>query len=449
MWLTTPDGSQLLSRQPDVEFGITAARGPVPAPDAASVTVTVDDRQRFQRMVGFGASFTESAAVLVHDHLAAPERDEVMVRLFDRREGIGLSVLRQPMGASDFALDNYTYDDAPAADPALASFSVSRDDAAIVPLLVQARRLNPALQVMATPWSPPAWMKSGRSLIGGTLEPSAYDPYARYFVRFVQEYAARGIPVWAVTVQNEPHFSPAGYPGMLMEPAEEAAFVGRHLGPALAAAGAGTRILAFDGNWDGAARALAVLDDPHAGPYLAGTAFHCYAGDPSRQEEVHRRHPDKAILLTECSGGGWSPDFATNLRWGVHTLLVEAIRHWASAVVLWNVALDQNDGPTNGGCQDCRGVVTVDTRTGRASYNVEYYVLGHASRFVAPGAVRIASTTHGDAGIETVAFRNPDGRLALIALNLSAEQRDVGVRSSGRWFGFGLPAGAVATCSWA
>ncbi len=437
-WVTTGDQTQLLSRQPDLEFG----DGAVP------LTVTVDDRQEFQQIVGFGASFTESAAVLVHDRLDAPERDQLMRRLFDRETGIGLSLLRQPMGASDFALGNYTYDDAPDDDASLASFSVARDDAVVVPLLVEARRLNPRVQVIATPWSPPAWMKSGRSLIGGTLEPASYEPYARYFVRFVQEYAARGIPVSAVTVQNEPHFSPPSYPGMLMAPTEEAEFVGRHLGPALDAAGTGTRVLAFDGNWDGAARAIAVLDDPVARQFLAGVAFHCYAGHPSQQDEVHDRHPDKAIYVTECSGGGWSPDFAANLRWGAQTLLIEAIRHWAGAVVLWNMALDQDGGPKNGGCQNCRGVVTVDTRTGRVGYNVEYYLLGHASKFVTPGAVRVASTSFGPGSIETVAFRKPDGGHVLIVLNWADERRDFGVRCSNRSFRSHLPAGAVATFCW-
>jgi glucosylceramidase len=411
VWVTTPDQTQLLSRQPDLQFGDAAA----------PVTVTVNDQQEFQRMVGFGASFTESAAVLVHDRLAVADRDELMRRLFDPDAGIGLSLLRQPMGASDFALGNYTYDDVPYGDPTLGAFSVARDDAAVVPLLVQARRLNPRLSVMATPWSPPAWMKSSRSLIGGTLEPAAYAPYARYFVRFVQEYAARGIPVSAVTVQNEPHFSPASYPGMLLTPTEEAQFV---------------------------ARALEVLADPVAGPFLAGTAFHCYAGDPSRQDEVHDRRPDMAIYLTECSGGGWSTDFATNLRWGVHTLMVDAVRHWASAVVLWNIALDQDAGPTNGGCQNCRGVVTVDTVTGLVRYNVEYYVLGHVSKFVEPGAVRLASTSHGNGSVETVAFRNPDGLYALLVLNSPGSARTVGVRGCGRSFRFQLPAGAVATLRW-
>jgi glucosylceramidase len=438
-WVTTPDQAQLLSRQPDVEFG----------DHGAALTVTVDDRREFQTMAGFGASFTESAAVLVHDRLAAPDREVLMRRLFHREAGIGLSLLRQPMGASDFALANYTYDDVPDRDPTLAAFSVARDEAAVVPLLLEALRLNPRLTVMATPWSPPAWMKSSRSLIGGTLEPASYEPYARYFVRFVQEYAARGIPVSAVTVQNEPHYSPAGYPGMLLTADEEAEFVGRHLGPALAAAGTGTRILAFDGNWDGSARALEVLAHPVAGPFLSGTAYHCYAGDPSRQDEVHDRHLDKAIYLTECSGGEWSPDFATNLRWGVHTLIIEAVRHWASGVVLWNIALDQDAGPTNGGCQDCRGVVTVNTVTGRVGYNVEYYVLGHASKFVLPGAARLASTSHGSGSIETVAFRNPDGAHVLIVLNSAGVAQTFGVACSGRSFRSQLPAGAVATFTWA
>ena len=439
-WVTTPDQEHLLARQPDVPFR------DAPAP----VTITVDEHRRFQRIEGFGASFTESSATLVHDLLAPAARNEVMRRLFDPQSGIGLSFLRQPMGATDFALGNYTYDDVPdgASDPSLARFSVERDDRAVVPLLREARHWNPRLSIMASPWSAPAWMKSSRSLIGGTLDRDAYGPYARYFVRFVQEYAARGIPIAAVTVQNEPHFSPTGYPGMTLSPAQEAEFVGRYLGPAFAAAGIATGVIAFDGNWDNASHAIAVLDDPVARPFLAGAAFHCYAGEPTRQQEVHDRHPDKTIYVTECSGGGWSPDFATNLRWGVHTLLVEAVTRWAAAVVTWNMALDQDAGPKNGGCQDCRGVVTVDTTTGVVAYNVEYYVLGHASKFVLPGATQVATTTSASDGVESVAFENPDGGRVLIVLNTADGARRFRVRSSRGAFGSTLPAGAVATFTW-
>ncbi len=176
VWLTTPDQAALLARQPDAALG--------PDGHTAPLEITVDEGQRFQPVEGFGASFTESAAVLVHDRLAAEARDALMRRLFDPLAGIGLSFLRQPMGASDFALSNYTYDDVPpdGSDPDLAAFSVARDDAAVVPLLRQARALNPRLTVMATPWSPPAWMKTGASLVGGTLDPDAQDAYARYFV---------------------------------------------------------------------------------------------------------------------------------------------------------------------------------------------------------------------------------------------------------------------------
>ena len=438
VWLTTPDQALLLARRPDVPFD----EGP------AAATVTVDGSREFQRMEGFGASFTESSAVLVHDRLSPGTRDDLMRRLFDTDTGIGLNLLRQPMGASDFALENYTYDDVPEGDPTLAAFSVARDDSAVVPLLVQARQLNPALRIIATPWSPPAWMKSSRTMIGGTLDPAAYEPYARYFLRFVQEYEARGIPVSAVTVQNEPHYSPATYPGMLLPAAHEAEFVGRHLGPTFAAAGIDTRILAFDGNWDGTAHALDVLADPVARAFISGTAFHCYAGEPARQDEVHDAHPDKAIYVTECSGGAWSPDFGANLRWGVHTLIIEAVRHWAGGIMTWNMALDQDAGPTNGGCQDCRGVVTVDTITGRVTYNVEYFVLGHASRFVVPGAVRVGSTCDPTDYVESVAFRNPDGSQVLIVLNPAGEPRPFGVSCSGGAFGYQLPAGAVATFRW-
>lgn len=185
--------------------------------------------------------------------------------------------------------------------------------------------------------------------------------------------------------------------------------------------------------------------DPVARAFISGTAFHCYAGDPARQDDVHGAHPDKAIYVTECSGGAWSPDFGANLRWGVHTLIIEAVRHWAGGVMTWNMALDQDAGPTNGGCQDCRGVVTIDTVTGRVTYNVEYFVLGHASKFVLPGAVRIASSSD---RVESVAFRNPDGSLALIALNPAAEPNTFRVGDAGGAFSYSLQAGAVATFRW-
>lgn len=223
VWMTTPDAGQLLAPQPGVRFDA--------GDEDAQVIIDVDETQRFQTMSGFGAAVTGSAAWLIQQRLSAGERAELMRSLFDPRDGIGLSFVRTTMGASDFSLRDYTYADAPpgAADPQLARFSIEPDRAEILPVLRQAIGINPDLRVLATPWSAPAWMKTSGSLAGGSLKPEAYGTYAKYFRRFLDAYAREGVPVYAVSVQNEPlHEAP--YPSMRMSAEEQAAFVRDHLG---------------------------------------------------------------------------------------------------------------------------------------------------------------------------------------------------------------------------
>ena len=442
VWVTTADEKSLLERGPDLSFARLDDR-------AGETVIDVDETTVYQEVDGFGASLTESSASVLANGLSEPARDEVMRRLFSRDGGIGLSLLRQPMSASDFALGNYTYDDRLPGDPdpELRSFSIDRDRPLLLPLLKRALEINPGLRFMATPWSAPAWMKTSRSLYGGRLEPAYYPAYASLFVRFVLAYAAEGLKVDFVTVQNEPHFEPPTYPGMRMDAPEQAAFIRDHLGPALRAKGLDTRILVWDHNWDEPEYALAVLADAGVRRYAAGTAFHCYAGEVERQLEVHRAHPDLGIWFTECSGGDFAPRFADNLKWNVGHLMIGAMRHQARSVLFWNLALDEHHGPRNGGCADCRGVVTVNTDQKTVRYEVEYYALGHLSAFVVPGARRIESTTL--AGLlETVAFRNPDGSKVLLALNASEGARPFQLRQAGRAFSYTLPPGAVATFRW-
>jgi glucosylceramidase len=444
LWITTPDQALLLARQPPVPLTFSN-----PAPD--SVVVTVDPHRRFQSVDGFGASFTDSSAWLLATKLSGEQRRKVMSSLFDPVIGAGLSYLRQPMGSSDFALERYTYDDMPAGlnDPSLASFSIAADERYVLPLLRQAIRLNPRLKVMATPWSPPAWMRTGDSILrsdGGTLRPEYYEAYAWYFVKFVQAYAAAGVSVDAVTVQNEPVASPGPAPGMEMSPQEQAAFIA-HLGPALRAAGLNTRLFALDHNWNQAPYAKSVLADPKAAQYVDGTAFHCYGGDPSMQGDIHDAFPSKSINVTECSGGEWSPDFGESLRWTVEQLLIGSLRNWASTVLMWNIALDDRHGPTNGVCTNCRGLVTVDAATGAVRYNPEYYALAHAARVVEPGAVRIETHASGT-DIKDVAFQNADGSFGLVTLNTAPAPRTLSVRAGTRSLTTSLPAGAVASFRW-
>lgn len=281
----------------------------------------------------------------------------------------------------------------------------------------------------------------------GKLKPEYYSVYAQYFVKFIQAYEAEGIAIDAVTLQNEPHFEPDGYPGMRMEPADEAAFV-KVLGPAFQAAGITTKIIVWDHNWDDPNYPIEVLSDPQAKPYITGSAFHGYAGSVDSQTLVHDQHPDKDIYFTESSGGEFANVFGDNVAWDVQNLIIGATRNWAKTSLKWNLVLDENHGPTNGGCTDCRGFVTVDSQTGSYKLNEEYYAFGQASQFVLPGAVRIKSNTFGAGSIESAAYRNPDGSKVLIALNSSKQSQLFKVRWGAQSFTYTLSAGAVVTFVW-
>lgn len=439
VWVTTGDRARLLASA-SLDF---AAGTP-----AGEFTLTVDTAQQFQSMVGFGAAFTDASTWLIQTKMSAAQRDVLMRDLFSPAEGIGLSFMRMTMGSSDFSREHWSYDDVPAGqtDDALAHFSIQRDREAMLPVIQQARQLNPDLRIMASPWSPPGWMKTTGSMIKGRLRTEAYPAYAQYFRRFIEAYAAEGVPIYALSVNNEPHFEPDNYPGMRMEPAERAAFVGRHLGPVLEGAGIQTLILDWDHNWDEPNSPLAALADPVAARYIDGVAWHCYGGDVGAQSAVHDAHPTKDTFFTECSGGEWAPAFADNLKWLASTLIVGTTRNWARGVAFWNLALDPNHGPHLGGCGDCRGVVTI-TATGAAQRNEEYYALAHASKFVRPGARRVGSNS-GAGGLEDVAFLNPDGSKVLIVVNTAPLERSFAVRAGSRGFSYSLPAGAVATFRW-
>jgi glucosylceramidase len=428
VWLTTPDRANLLTQKAAVTFG-TSGSGSV---------ITVNPNTTYQSMVGFGASFTDAAAWNVFN---SSQRNNIMNALFSPSSGIGLSFLRQPLGATDFSRSFYTYDDG-AADPGLSRFSVAHDQSYILPLVSQARSLNSGLSIMGTPWSAPAWMKTNNNLVGGSLSDSNVSVYADYLVKTAQAYQAAGAPLAYLSVQNEPQFSPPGYPGMLMPAAQQVSII-NNLAPKLRAAGLSTKILGYDHNWDNTSYPQTVLSG--AGSNVAGTAWHCYAGDPSAQSTVHNAQPAKDAFFTECSGTESGNTFADSLLWQGRNLAIGTTRNWARSVATWNMALDGNHGPVIGSCTNCTGVATVNG--GSVSYNAEYYVLGHLSKFVKPGAVRIDSTGMGQGGIENVAFRNPDGTIVLVAVNSGGAQ-NFQVSYNGSSFGYNLPAGSMATFTW-
>ncbi len=440
-WITTADQSRLLSRQPDVVIRSGA--------DASPVVINVDEGTIYQEMVGFGAAMTDASAYLIQHKLGA-QRDAILHELFGRNPGIGLSFMRVPMGASDFSTHDYSYDDMPAGqtDSKLARFSLAEDRLDKLPALKAALAINPQLKLVGSPWSPPGWMKTTGSLIQGTLRPEFYGSFAEYFRKFVEGYGAEGVPMFAVTLQNEPAYEPADYPGMRLDPPARAEVIGKHVGPLFASAGIQILILDWDHNWDVPGSPLAVLADTTARKYVNAVAWHCYAGDVGVQDNVHAAHPSKDAYFTECSGGGWAPVWADNLKFFVGTLIIGSTRGWAKGVALWNLALDENAGPHLGGCGNCRGVITINSGTGFVTRNVEYYALAHASQFVRPGAHRIASTTN-VGGLQSVAFKNADdGSKVLIVLNTATAEVSFAVHFGGEAILYAIPPGAVVTLRW-
>ena len=443
VWLTTGDQSKLLQQQANVSFSSGAP--------AAGTTITVDEGTTYQTMDGFGAAMTGSAAYVLNHYLNASQRDALLTDLFGPT-GIHLSFMRHTIGASDFSPPtpgDFTYDDRPAGqtDTGLSAFSIANDLTDVVPMLKAALAKNSGLKILGTPWSAPAWMKTNGSLRnGGSLNTAYYPAYANYFVKYVQAFAAQQVPIYAVTLQNEPLFA-AGYMSMSMQPSEEAAFL-KVIGPAFQSAQLATKLIVYDHNWDTPSYPQTIFADAAAAQYAAGTAWHGYS-DPSgvtNQTAVHNAYPTKDTWFTEITGNA-NGAFAGDLRWHLSNIIIGTTRNWAKGALEWNLALDQNSGPVNGGYTNGRGVVTVNSATGAVTRNEEYYALGHASKFVDQGAVRIASNSVAG-GIENVAFRNPDGSKVLVALNNGSADIAFKVQWGSQSFNYTLPAGAVATYKW-
>jgi O-glycosyl hydrolase len=353
--------------------------------------------------------------------------------------GARFNVIRVPMGATDLISSPYqSYDDSTSADPTLSKFSVAHDTQNIIPLLQQARQLQPGLKLLATPWSAPAWMKQGGTFDGdctseaaNELYPWDYGVYAQYFVKFIEAYQGYGLPINLVSMQNEPENCSSSYPTMNMTEPEEAQFA-TDLRSALDKAGlTGTGILGFDHNWynssgvDPFPQALVSA----AGNEIAAIGYHCY-GDGGNLDAFQHQvaySSNLSVLMTECSGFLSDADTAQNLVSEVREDLLGPIRYSASTSLYWSLAMNSQGGPHIGGCTDCRGMVTVNSSaTGDYSLSQDYYYWSQFSKFIDPGAVRIGSSDLGLGSVETVAFRNPDGSIVLVALNSASTQSYVG-----------------------
>ncbi|WP_127355292.1 ricin-type beta-trefoil lectin domain protein [Actinacidiphila soli] len=449
VWLTTTNdsGGRNVTRglQQQTPIAFTAGTS------GSGQNVVVNENTKYQQFSGAGASFTDTAAYLMNSSgaLTSATRTAVMQKLFDPSSGIGLSFLRNPMGASDLARYSYTYDDvaAGATDPNLNSFSISHDLVDVLPLTKQAKTLNPSLKVMGTPWTAPSWMKDNGSTSLGWLQSQYYAAYAQYFVKYVQAYAAQGVPIDYVTAQNEPTCC-SGYPSMNWNGADLQYFLKNNLLPAFHSANLSTKVLALDWNWDTyASYGAPTVDDAtiRNDSLFGGIAWHGYGGDVTQQTTVHNQYPSTDAFDTEHSGGTWVADQQREDMLNI----IDYTRNWGKSVVKWSLAVDQNMGPHNGGCGTCTGLITVhngDSRSGQVDYNIEYYDMGQLTKFVKPGAYRIDSTANST--VPNVAWQNPDGSKALVAYNDSTSAQNLHVVWGGQSFTYSVPAHTSATFTW-
>ena len=438
-WLTTSDKSVLLQKQSTVlSFGTTAN---------TNVNIEADTTAQYQVVDGFGYTLTGGSAQVINS-MGATDKANLLQELFgNTANDIGISYLRISIGASDLNAAVFSYDDMPAGqtDPTLANFSLANDKESgtgLIPLLKQIIAINPSIKIIATPWSPPVWMKDNGSSVGGGLQTMYYNVYAQYFVKYIQQMKAEGITITAITPQNEP-LNPANNPSLQMVATQERDFIKNNLGPAFQAAAITTKIVAYDHNCDHADYPLTILSDAAANAFIDGSAFHLYAGDISALGQLHDAYKDKNVYFTEqytASAG----DFGGDLKWHLKNVIIGSMRNWSKNALEWNLANNSGYGPyTPGGCTTCKGALTISTGVTR---NVAYYIVAHASKFVPAGSVRIGSNL--TSTLQNVAFKRADGKKVLIVENDGTTAATFNIKFNNKWAATTLDAGAVGTYIW-
>ena len=443
VWMTTGNKSALLAKQPTLTFASGSNSNP---------TITVDGTTSYQTIDGFGYTLTGGSAFVIN-RMPSTARAALLSELFTRTyTSLGVSYLRLSIGASDLSAAPFTYDEVPSGqtDPTLASFSISAEQTDLIPVLKQILAINPNITLLATPWTAPRWMKDNAAYVGGSLLPAYYQAYANYFVKYIQAMKAQGIAIAAITPQNEP-LNPNNDPSLSMPAAQEATFIKSYLGPALQAAGLTTQIIVYDHNADHPEYPLAILDDPAANAFVVGSAFHLYAGTIDALTAVHNAHPERNVYFTEQYTAS-TGSFPGDLRWHIKNIVVGAPANWSRNALEWNFANDETFGPhTSGGCSTCLGAVTINSSTSAVTRNVGYYIVGHASRFVDPGSVRVASAVSGgsrNTALVNIAYRTPAGRYVVIAMNDGKTTQTFNISYGGRIVTHTLSVGSVATYVW-
>jgi glucosylceramidase len=406
-------------------------------------SIVVDPTQKFQEVVGFGSALTDAACYLISE-LPAAARRQFLQEMFDPSE-MGLSVCRICIGSSDYARSEYSYDDG-TPDPEMQRFSIEHDRAYILSTLVEALEICPSLLVVASPWSPPGWMKVGGSMLGGSIRQKHFPAYAKYFTKFIESYAEAGVPIHAVTVQNEVDTDQEGLmPACLWGQSSEMRFVAEHLGPCFRDKNISTKIWILDHNYDLWGRAVCQLADPAVSKFVDGVAWHGYAGKPHTMTLVQEMYRDKHMYWTE--GGPENlhdPHLQTDwAHWGAK--FAGILNNWARCIITWNLALDENGKP-NIGPFACAGLVTIDSQTKQITPSGQYWALAHYSRSIQKGSRRIHSQGTPD-NVSHVAVLNPDGSYAMSLTN-TGESKQVSVTASRREVQLDLPADSLLTLAW-
>jgi glucosylceramidase len=443
LWLTAKGtGDRLASKEP-VVFE------PLPQPEENFPTVIVDPGKAFQVIEGIGGALTDAAAE-TFAKLPKEKQRELLDAYFDPVKGIGYSLGRTHINSCDFSSGSYAY--AEPGDAKLETFSVAPDRRFRLPFIKAAlATAGGPVKIFASPWSPPAWMKTNGSMLqGGKLKPEYRDSWARYYARFVEEYEKEGVPIWGLTVQNEP-MATQTWESCVFTGEEERDFVRDHLGPTLERASLSRlKLMVWDHNrgilYE---RAKAVYDDPAAARYVWGAAFHWYVGDHfDNVRMVHDAWPDKGLLFSEGTPASYDPATVNDWKWGevYGTSILTDLQNWAAGWTDWNVLLDERGGPNHVG-NFCLAPVHGDTRTGELDFTIPYYYIGHVSKFVRPGARRVATTTNDD-GLLATAFVHPDGRLVAIVMNKTDADKDFALWVDGRAAKSRSPAHSILTLAW-
>jgi glucosylceramidase len=433
-WITKPDQSVKL-----VEQMYSSNEGKV---TNSLPLLSLDPLTTFQTVDGFGFTLTGGSAYLINK-LPSAARNSLLNELFGKSENsICISYLRISIGASDLSKEVFSYNDLSIGqtDPNLSAFSLAQDTVDLIPVLKEILAINPNIKIMASPWSPPVWMKDNKSSKGGKLLKEYYGVYANYFVKYIQKMRQLGIAIDAVTIQNEP-MNPDNNPSLKMEALEQADFIKNHLGPAFKANSISTKIIIWDHNCDLPQYPLQILADVDASQYIDGSAFHLYAGNINALSTVKNAYPNKNIYFTEqwTSKDG---DFGGDLQWHIKNVIIGSLQNWSRVALEWNLANDASFGPhTPGGCTACKGALTIDGAV--ITRNVPYYIIAHVSKFIPPGSIRIAHT--GIPSIPAVAFKTPEGKIAMVILNDSGATQSFNVALGDKWVKVDMGAGSVAT----